>query len=183
MIKVRDAISLIVSLATVAAIAGCIRTNLTMQRGDSLPATLPSATPFNMEAIRQEIIRATNEERAEHGLPALPVDSTLMEVAQQRAREVSADFDHYGHEGEVRAAAIALGLGYSGQVGENCALRHFIPTSSGPTVAELTQAVMAGWMSSSGHRTNVLLERYSALGVGVYQTEYRLYVVQVFGTQ
>lgn len=183
MIKLRGAISLIICLATAVAIAGCIGTNLTMEPGDSLSATLPAATPFNTEAIRQEIIRATNEERAKDGLPTLRVDSTLMEVAQQRAREVSADFDHYGYEGEVRAAAIATGLGYSGQVGENCALRQFIPTTSGPTGAELTQGVMAGWMSSSGHRTNILLERYSALGVGVYETEYRLYVVQVFGTQ
>jgi uncharacterized protein YkwD len=143
----------------------------------------PTATPFNTEGIRQAILRATDEERANHGLPALRVDSTLMEVAQQRAREVSANFDHYGADGEVRAAAIAQQLGYSGQVGENCALRHIILTSSGPTTPELAQLVMQGWMSSSGHRTNILLERYSAIGVGVHETEYKLYAVQVFGTQ
>ena len=143
----------------------------------------PTAIPVNTEAIRQVIIRATNEERVNHGLPALRVDPTLMDVAQQRAREVSANFDHYGAEGEVRAAAIAQQLRYSGQVGENCALRQIILTSSGPTTPELAQLVMQGWMSSSGHRTNILLVRYSAIGVGVHETEYKLYAVQVFGTQ
>jgi uncharacterized protein YkwD len=184
--------TLSISLLMAAVIGGCIASAHTEQLGQvsSVPETAGVATqgvqtaiPFDIEAVRQEIIRGANEERATVGLSPLRVDSTLMEVAQERAHEISADFDHYGSGGEVRAAAIAQGLGYSGQVGENCALRHVIRTSSGPTPKELAELVMQGWMSSSGHRTNILLERYAALGVGVHVNEHQLYAVQVFGTQ
>jgi uncharacterized protein YkwD len=175
MITVRDATSLIISLATAVALAGCIATNHTMQPGDSLPDTAHTATPFDTEAIRQDIIRATNEERAKFGLPALRVEPILMEVAQERAQELTVDFDHRGPEGERLATTKAQGQGYQGQVGENIGLVRTSLTG---------QAAMRMWCNSQLHHQNMVDGRYVDIGVGAVFVSFNgLYVVQVFGTQ
>jgi len=178
MIKVRDAISLIICLATAVAITGCIGTTLMIEPGDSLPTTAHTSTPFNTEAIRQEIIRGTNEERANHGLPTLRVDSTLMEVANRRASALAGSYSHYGPNGERLWEIEAQQAGYPGQVGENIGKQ---PLTLGITGQEL----IAGWMNSAAHRANLLSDQYTAFGVGVYYaSQYQmLYRVQVFGTQ
>jgi len=137
-----------------------------------------SATPPNTEAIRQEIIRATNGERANHDLPALRVDPTLMEAAQQRARELASSYSHYGPNGEHLWEIEAQQAGYPGQVTENIGKQ---PLTVGMTGDDLIR----GWMNSPAHRANLLSDRYTAIGVGVYYAgQYQmLYRVQVFGTQ
>ena len=43
-------------------------------------------------------------------------------------------------------------------------------------------AVMNGWMNSSGHRGNIMNDRYRLLGVGAAQdSDGRWYAAQVFG--
>ncbi|MCJ7621661.1 MAG: CAP domain-containing protein [Anaerolineae bacterium] len=137
-----------------------------------------TATPFNTDALRQAIISATNEERAKHGLPALRVDATLMEVANRRARELAGSYSHYGPNGERMWEIEARQAGYPGQVGENIGKQ---PLTAGITGQDL----IAGWMNSPAHRTNLLSDRFTAIGVGVYYAgQYQmLYRVQVFGTQ
>jgi len=134
-----------------------------------------TATPLNTEAIRQEIIRATNWERAKRGLPALRVEPILMDVAQERARETSADFNHRGPNGERLAATKAQARGYQGQVGENIGLVRTSLTG---------QAAMRMWCNSQAHYQNMLDDRYRSIGVGAIFVPFSgLYVVQVFGTQ
>jgi uncharacterized protein YkwD len=137
-----------------------------------------TATPFNTDALWQAIVRATNEERANRALPALLVDSTLMDVAQQRARELASSYSHYGPNGERLWEIEAQQAGYPGQVGENIGKQ---PLTAGITGQDL----IGGWMNSSAHRANLLSDRYAAIGVGVYYaSQYQmLYRVQVLGTQ
>jgi uncharacterized protein YkwD len=138
----------------------------------------PTTAPPNVESMRQAIISATNEERINHGLPALRVDPSLTKVANQRARELASSYSHYGPDGEHLWEIEAQEVGYLGQVGENIGKQ---PLSAGLTGDELIR----GWMNSNAHRANLLSERYTAIGVGVYYTpQYEmLYRVQVFGTQ
>ena len=137
-----------------------------------------TATPFNTDALRQAIVGATNEERANQGLSALRVDSTLMEVAQQRARELASRYSHYGPNGEHLWEIAAQQGGYPGQVTENIGKQ---PLSTGMTGDDLIR----GWMNSPAHRASLLSDRFTAIGVGVYYaSKYQmLYRVQVFGTQ
>lgn len=135
----------------------------------------PTATPFNTEAIRQAILSATNQERANRGLRALGVEPVLMEVAQERAGQISADFDHRGRGGERLAATEAQERGYQGQVGENIGLVRTSLTG---------QAAMRMWRNSEAHYQNMVDSRYVSVGVGVVFVPFNgLYVVQVFGTQ
>ena len=134
-----------------------------------------TATPFDTEAVRQEIIRGANEERAKVGLSPLRVDSTLMEVAQERVHDISANFDHRGPDGERLAAINAEERGYQGQVGENIGLVRSSLTA---------QAAIRMWCSSQAHYQNMTDGRYVSTGVGAVFVPFSgMYVVQIFGTQ
>ena len=67
-------------------------------------------------------------------------------------------------------------VGYSDweRIGENIA-------AGDPT----PESVVGGWMSSPGHRANMLKPEYQEIGVGVLKGDgrYRIYWVQVFGTR
>jgi len=58
--------------------------------------------------------------------------------------------------------------------------------ASGENVAEgypSAAAVVAGWMTSPGHRANIVSARYTDLGAGLARASNgRVYYVQVFGT-
>jgi uncharacterized protein YkwD len=176
--------TLSISLLMAAVIGGCIASAHTEQLGqvssvaeteDVATQGVQTATPFDIEAVRQEIIRGANEERAKVGLSPLRVDSTLMEVAQERAHEISANFDHRGPDGERLAAIKAEERGYQGQVGENIGLVRSSFTA---------QAAMRMWCSSEGHYQNMTDGRYASTGVGAVFVPFNgLYLVQVFGTQ
>ncbi len=176
--------TLSISLLMAAVTGGCIASAYTEELGQvsSVPETAEvaiqeaqTATPLDIEAVRQEIIRSANEERAKVGLSPLRVDSTLMEVAQERAHDISANFDHRGPDGERLAAIKAEERGYQGQVGENIGLVRSSFTA---------QAAMRMWCSSEGHYQNMTDGRYVSTGVGAVFVPFSgLYLVQVFGTQ
>ena len=102
------------------------------------------------------MIRLTNIEREKAGLDPLAEDSTAMEYAQIRAEEISESFSH------VRP---------NGQSSDYDGLYFMENIASG---SKTPQAVVNGWMNSSGHRAT-LLSDYSEvgnmIGVGCYQAE------------
>lgn len=115
----------------------------------------------NTENRALKIIKLTNAEREKYGLHPLEVDNTLMELAQIRAEEVSAKYSHERPDGTRVSKTHGCG--------ENVGAK------------KSAEKQVASWMSSEGHRTNILLERYRSIGVGCYQAENgRTYWVQIF---
>ena len=115
-----------------------------------------SSSDIDIDEFRDEVIRLTNIEREKAGLDALAEDSTAMEYAQIRAEEISESFSH------VRP---------NGQSSDYDGLYFMENIASG---SKTPQAVVNGWMNSSGHRAT-LLSDYSEvgnmIGVGCYQAE------------
>lgn len=115
-----------------------------------------SSSDIDIEEFRDEVIRLTNIEREKAGLDPLAEDSTAMEYAQIRAEEISESFSH------VRP---------NGQSSDYDGLYFMENIASG---SKTPQAVVNGWMNSSGHRAT-LLSDYSEvgnmIGVGCYQAE------------
>lgn len=103
-----------------------------------------------------EIIRLTNEERANAGFAPLAIDETLMEIARKRATEIAADWGHQGL------------FDNCGDCGENIALAR-----SAPRVMEL-------WMASEEHSNNLLSSDWTRIGVGDYVVGNRRYASQIF---
>ena len=133
-------------------------------------ATAISAAGYCPSAEEQEVLQLLNALRAEQGLGSLRMDRGLGAAARHHANDMSARgyFSHTTPEGEGPSAR-AGDHGYSGRyIGENIAWGQRSPSQ-----------VMASWESSSGHRRNMLNDRYGAIGIG-YDPNGR-YWVQVFG--
>ena len=132
-----------------------------------------SAAGLTMEQFAAEVHRLTNAERARHGLPPLAFNNTLGEIAQIRAREIVTYFSHTRPNG-TSWATLLTEFNIQAQLstwGENL-LWHSPPNT--PAFA-LNQ-----WMTSPGHRANVLRNTFTHMGVGVYVSGGRLHAAQIF---
>lgn len=107
-----------------------------------------------------------NEERSKAGLSPLILDKELSANAAVRAEEIVHDFSHTRPNGSAFSSAITISYR---RAGENIAYGY--PTA---------EAVMDGWMNSSGHRANILQPSFTKIGVGVVQRDNTLYWVQLF---
>ncbi|MCR5718932.1 MAG: DUF4214 domain-containing protein [Lachnospiraceae bacterium] len=121
-----------------------------------------------------EILRLCNEERAANGLPKLRTREDFWEdVAMVRAVEIASVFSHDRPDGSS-CFNLYKEKGYkSRRSAENIAAGY-----SGP------QAVVTGWMNSSGHRSNIL-SQCEILVTGYYydsKSAYKKYYCQNFMT-
>ncbi len=92
-----------------------------------------------------------------------------MEDAAVRSVELMTKFNHIRPNGQ-NGYDMAFDAGYM-TVGENIAFGQTSP-----------EAVMKSWMSSPGHRANILKEDFTNIGVGCYLSENGgYYWVQLFG--
>ena len=117
-----------------------------------------------LSSYANSVIEETNLERANYGLNALRVDEQLMAAAQVRAGEIVQKFSH------TRPDGTAWRTVSSAAYGENIARGHNNP-----------DRVMAAWMSSSGHRQNILRASFSSIGVACARVGNVCYWVQLFG--
>ncbi len=112
-----------------------------------------------------------NVERADEGLSPLVLDSKLSEAARVRAEEQIELFGHTRPDGQSCFTVFKeYGINYS-TAGENAAAGYSTP-----------EDVVKAWMSSDGHRANILKPCFEKLGVGfVYSDDsYGAYWVQLF---
>ncbi|WP_300016495.1 CAP domain-containing protein [Pseudonocardia sp.] len=141
--------------------------------GTGTPAG-PGAGASRGDPPVDEVVAATNAERARHGLGGLAVDVRLTRAAHAHTADMvrRGFFAHENPDGaQVWDRAVAAGYPYR-KVAENIA-------AGQRTAAE----VVRGWMDSPGHRANILDGELTQIGVGrVEGGEYGVYWTQVFGT-
>lgn len=113
-----------------------------------------SATVTSYE---QEVIRLVNEIRTENGLKPLTYDWELSRVARYKSQDMK-DNKYFSHTSPVYGSPFQMirnfGISFR-SAGENIAKGYATP-----------QAVVNGWMNSSGHRANILNANYTHIGVG-----------------
>ena len=135
------------------------------------------------DEIENHIFRYTNDERIKEGFEQLIDDSKLSEIARQHSTDMAINdfFDHTNLVGEdpSRRAEInnyettkTLSNGwYSVGIGENIGKMTtgniigigYVSSSS----EAIAKAQVKSWMDSPGHRSNILSNDYTHLGVGV----------------
>ena len=121
------------------------------------------------EALLAEVIRLVNVERAKEGLSALKTNDAITQAAQTRADELLLLFDHTRPDGSSCFTALKeAGVSYRA-AGENIAMGYPTP-----------EAVVQGWMNSSGHRANILNSSYTTIGVG-YNSQRNCWVQMFVG--
>lgn len=116
--------------------------------------------PKNDAAVlnyENEVIRLVNEIRVKNGLNPLTADWELSRVARYKSQDMK-DNNYFSHNSPVYGSPFDMiknfGISYR-SAAENIAKGQKTP-----------QAVMNGWMNSSGHRANILNATYKKIGVG-----------------
>ena len=145
----------------------------------SSPLYLPIISyPAIAIGFAYEVWEIVNEARADAGCAPLALNHQLTEAANNHTLDMAYNdfFSHTGSNGSSPwQRIIATGYQYSA-AGENIAAGYATP-----------EAVMAGWMNSSGHRANILNCNFQEIGVShVYlspdtgNVNYHHYWTQVF---
>ncbi len=116
-----------------------------------------------------EVYEITNNYRSLVGVSSLTLDSSLVEAASIRAKELSNSFSHTRPNGSSCFTVLSeLGISY-GTAGENIAAGY-----------SSSQSVMEGWHSSSGHYQNIISSKFKKIGIGVNIINNQYYWVQIF---
>ncbi len=118
----------------------------------SIPTTDSSVLNFE-----KEVVRLVNEIRSQNGLRELTYDWELSRVARIKSEDMR-DNKYFSHTSPVYGSPFQMiknfGITYR-SAGENIARGQATP-----------QAVVSAWMSSSGHRANILNSSFTRIGVG-----------------
>ena len=114
-------------------------------------------TDTSVTAYEKEVVRLVNVERAKKGLNALTYDWQLARVARYKSQDMK-DRGYFSHTSPVYGSPFQMmksfGITYK-TAGENIARGQATP-----------QAVVDAWMSSQGHRANILNSSFTHIGVG-----------------
>lgn len=115
--------------------------------------------PTSTEAttLEGQVVVLVNKERAKVGLAPLKANWELSRVARYKSQDMI-DKNYFSHTSPTYGSPFDMmknfGITYM-SAGENIAYGQ--PTAS---------SVMTGWMSSPGHKANILSKNYSEIGVG-----------------
>ncbi len=117
---------------------------------------IPSV-PSSVTAYEAEVVRLVNQIRSENGLSPLAQDWQLSRVARYKSQDMR-DLKYFSHTSPTYGSPFDMiknfGITYK-SAGENIAKGYQTP-----------EAVVNGWMNSSGHRANILNRLYTHIGVG-----------------
>lgn len=128
-------------------------------------------TTISLSAQEQKVWNLLNEDRQKNGLSPLPLDEELCRLARLKADDMR-DNNYFAHESPTygRAGDMLTRFGYSFRgVGENIAHHATVEKAD------------AAFMSSTGHRQNILGRQWNRVGVGVSVDKNGfVYVTQLF---
>lgn len=135
----------------------------------------PAAAGPPLEAVEQQIVALTNEERRRAGLAPLTVEPFLVAAARKQSTDMLARdfFDHVNPDGLTPQDRVEMeSRSMIGSTRENIA-RESPPKND-------AQGLVSGWMNSPGHRENILSPEITHIGVGVVTAGRELRATQVF---
>lgn len=131
-----------------------------------------TGTVSSVNSMEKQVASLTNSERKAAGLGSLTLDSQLSKLARMKAEDMAKN-GYFSHTSPTYGSAFDMmkkyGVSYR-TAGENIAKGQKTP-----------EAVMKGWMNSSGHRANILNGAYTHIGVGYAKdSKGNTYWVQIF---
>ncbi|WLR44373.1 CAP domain-containing protein [Bacillus carboniphilus] len=123
------------------------------------------------KAIEEEVVELTNAQRQKVGLTSYQHDWELQRTARYKSCDMR-DNGYFSHQSPVYGSPFEMmssfGISYQ-TAGENIA--------KGQTSA---QQVVNSWMNSSGHRANILSQKFTHIGVGYCSSSQGGYWTQMF---
>ena len=165
-------------LKSMPVLGACLTLILALAQASS--ARVPSAgIPYSFE-LERAIYRLTNEVRQKNGVPTLTWENSLRDVARAHSADMLARnyFSHNSPEGRTPndriQAHCPISLTMSGEniwMGSNYQNRD---------IRQLARTIVDNWMSSPGHRLNLLHPEFTDIGVGVATNGMDVQVTQIF---
>lgn len=132
----------------------------------SITPVAPAPAPIDPREVEVELLRLTNELRAERGLPALAEDRTDLTVMAREWAAVMADAGGISHRPDLEAAGPADWV----RLGENVGVGH--------DARQLHDAFVA----SPLHLQNLVDPAFESMSVGAVVRDGRVWVTQQFLT-
>ena len=128
----------------------------TNEPDDNTPETTPPATN-TQTSFENQVLTLVNQERAAAGLSALSMDEDLRKVARIKSTDMRTN-NYFSHASPTYGSPFDMmkqfGISYRAAA-ENIAQGYTTP-----------EAVVKGWMNSSGHRANILNSNFTHIGIG-----------------
>ncbi len=144
------------------------------------PKPVPPPGIKHVPKIEALVFEMTNQARRAKGLAPLTKDAELTHIARAYSADMLARhfFDHTTPDGISFDERIAKHYDHRIYlIGENIWSGSGYYSTETKHVAEL---IMADWMSSPGHRENLLSPRFTHLGVGVSAGHHKILATQEF---
>lgn len=147
----------------------------------STPAAAEAAAPVSLSldeatAIERRAFEQTNEARVANGLPPVEWDSELCRMARDHSERMArlGYLSHETPEGlQLKDRAHRNGIPHFRVIGENLAYNRGYNDPGGFAVER--------WLTSSGHRANILYVGFQAAAIGSYvAADGSVYLTQVF---
>jgi uncharacterized protein YkwD len=130
--------------------------------------------------LERQIYRLTNAARRKHGVPSLTWETSLRNVARAHSVDMLRQnyFSHTSPDGRSPHKRIRSGYPFPvSNTGENI----WMGTGHDPgNTSRLAHIIVNNWMSSAGHRENLLNQAYTDIGVGAAVQGRNIRVTQVF---
>lgn len=131
--------------------------------------------------VEKGIYKLTNDVRRKNGLPALTNERALCGIARKHSEDMLTRkyFSHVDPDGKAPHERIIRDYPYPLQAtGENI----YGCDGSEPLETDLLARIMVdSWMSSPGHRQNILNPAFTDIGIGVAAFGKQIRATQVFG--
>ena len=135
------------------------------------PANEGDYTTGSVAVQEENAFLLLNQDRIRNGLPALTLDPALSELARKKSRDMHEN-NYFAHTSPTygSAAQMLRTFGYSfTSVAENIAHHATVEKSQ------------AAFMSSAGHRRNILGSQWTKVGIGIWKdSQGFVYVTQLF---
>jgi len=155
-------VGIALALACLSPVAGAAAWSGLARGAQVCPGTQLVPNAGNLPAVRGAVLCLINAQRATRGAKPLRVRRPLRAVATRRSRDMVRRryFSHLTAPGAgLNPTYLHLGLRGPPVTGENIAWG-----SDGFSTA---LSIVAGWMSSTPHRRNMLSARYRFTGIGI----------------
>ncbi len=120
-----------------------------------------------LKEVERKVIQLTNEVRRDHHLMPLERDTTLIDIARAHSDDMLKRnyFSHVSPDGKSIQDRIVPAYSRTlSRAGENIWSGHGYDYSDSTLMARV---IVDSWMSSPGHRANILNPNFNYLGVGV----------------
>jgi uncharacterized protein YkwD len=134
--------------------------------------------------LERRILQLTNEARRKNGLPSLDSDNDLAVKARGKSDDMLTNnyFSHTSPEGTTLKDRLQEEKPASfktiSRIGENIYMGARFDYSA--DIKTQARMIVDGWMTSPGHRRNILDPNYTHIGVGVSAKDKMCYATQIF---